>query len=241
MPVCYPGEALYPATDYLIYLSILVFLVVVLAWFVLPFKAFVWSMITKKPVLGILDKRGVITFVNKTLKNQTYQKKGEADKWIKDYHGTYRVAGCSTEIAHADNAFIKSAIAAGVFGELEERGYHDIDDVMTDVRTGKFDKLSWVNESGERVPGLIMPLLFIVPWEKVEQFGKQKIPPAALEGLVHEMAFEYRQKPSDASPLISKDMVIILAVLIIVGALAYVMITGGGLANVAIPKLPGMP
>lgn len=162
----------------------------------------------------MMDKGGTLKMVKAKLKGDRYQIKKDNQLFLKQYPGSYKFAGVDVDFVHADRGFVLKPEFQAAIQELDEQyGIKDYIQLKEAIDSGMIKKSD-----------IEIPLFFTIPIDSMITYGSD-VPPESLLAEVDDLYFV--GKMAELNTFIKwMPYIIILAIIIIVGALAYKITTG---------------
>ncbi len=218
-------------------------LIVVLVIF-LPFIPWAISKVfTKKPVIALMDKTRNMRFRGGfILRNGMFFYKKQPMYFVKKYPGIFYFAGVPFDICNIDLGFVQHPIYNNFVHELRQLGYKDwraIDtalefntinpedtDTLTELGFATYEEAkAALNPAGlTRKSAILAPYFSSCCLDELIGYGAD-VPPASIAGEVDDVV-QSQKNPELATLAQYFPYVIIFAIVIIVGALGYNIVTG---------------
>jgi hypothetical protein len=152
-----------------------------------PFIPFVLAKFSKKKLLLMIDKTGQLKLKKADIRNGMYFFGDNPMRFVKQYHGSYKLAGVDTDIVHMDLGFVLKPEFQAAIKELEEEyDIKDYKELQEAVDAGRIKK----NE-------LDIPLFFTLPVDDMIDYAAE-VPPASITGEVSDLIEMQKLDPSGA-------------------------------------------
>lgn len=213
------GNPLYqttPETYAALILVLMMFLAVVVLVFA-PFLPYGVAYMKRSKIVAMIDRTRQIHLKGAEIRNGMYYFKDRPWRFVKQYPGAFFIGkGVMFDLVHIDLAFVQDPYMNAAVLELEEQynitNYLELQQAIADGIIDKDDEI-------------LVPFFFRVPFDALLNYGAV-VPPADITGEVEDLV-EDRKSPEFATFKKLIPWVVILAIIIMVAALAYVMISRG--------------
>jgi hypothetical protein len=211
------GNPLYltsPETYAAIILVLMMFLAVVVMVFA-PFMPYAIAWMKRGKLVAMIDRTRQIVLKGADIRNGMYYFNDKPWRFVKQYPGAFFLGkGVMFDLVHIDLAFVQDPYMNAAVLELEEQyGITNYLELQEAIRAEIID----------RDDEILVPFFFRIPFDALLNYGAV-VPPADITGEVEDLV-EDRKSPEFATFKKLMPWVIMLAIVMIVGALAYVMIS----------------
>jgi len=222
--VTYVADVTGLGIDPLIYLSLLMLLMMVILmgiFFFSPFIPYAFASITKRKILGVVDRTRQVKLMGADIRNGMYYFNNKPWRFVKQYPGTFWIGkGVPFELVHADLGFVQDPYMNAAVEELQET--YDIEnykELQTSIETGESPNGTPIHEDDE----ILVPLFFKVPMDSLITYGAV-VPPADITGEVEDLVEDRKGEMATFKKLIPYALFFVM--ICIGGAIAYAIITG---------------
>jgi hypothetical protein len=173
-----------------------------------PFVPFAIAKISKRKLLGMIDKTGQIKFSVADIRNGMYFFGNNPMRFIKQYSGAYRIGGVDVDLVHIDRGFVMKPEFQAAIVELKEKyGVHTYIELRDKMNAGEIEEKD-----------LLVPLFFKVPLDEMVKYGAE-VPPSSITGEVDDLI---QAQKTDAMAGLGKYIpwILMFAIVLIAGAIA---------------------